>query len=172
MADAQPLTKPSSTLSTRSQTNTAASVSATGASTTEQPSPSKCESRPGSGSRSDAFVLMNYPVSANRYWRSFKGRVVVSAEAMQYKSHVGTLWRAMAFPVHEGPVFVELLLHPKTTKAGAESKTRMDLDNCIKVAIDALKGIAFADDKQVRKLEAAISDPVEDGGLSVRVRAL
>lgn len=159
-------------MSARSQTNTAASVSATGASTTAKPSPSKCEPRLGSGSRSDAFVLMNYPVSANRYWRNFKGRMVVSAEAMQYKAHIGALWRAMSFPLHEGPVLVELLLHPKTTKAGAESKTRMDLDNCIKVAIDALKGIAFADDKQVRKLEAAISDPVEDGGLSVRVRAL
>jgi len=69
------------------------------------------------------------------------------------------------------PVSVEFKFHPKTTKTGDASKTRMDLDNVIKVVLDALQGVAYMDDKQVRKLTAEIADPVSGGGLSVRVTA-
>ena len=113
--------------------------------------------------------MLDYPISANRYWRNFKGRTVVSAEANQYKAVTALLWRSSGLPLHAGPVTVELLLHPKQTKSGEASKTRMDLDNVLKVAIDALNGVAFVDDKQVRKLVAEVADPVPGGGLSVRV---
>ena len=119
----------------------------------------------GSGS----FVMLEYPVSANRYWRNFNGRTVMSAEARDYKAMAAFRWREAGLPLHTGPVLVELLLHPRTTKAGEASKSLMDLDNCLKVAIDALNGVAFVDDKQVRKLVAEVVDPVPGGGLSVRV---
>jgi crossover junction endodeoxyribonuclease RusA len=115
--------------------------------------------------------MVDYPVSANRYWRNFNGRMVVSAEASQYKQHVALLWASQSQPFHVGPVEVSILLHPKLTTKGEASRTRIDLDNCIKVAIDALNGVAFADDKQVRKLVAEIAEPVEGGALSVRVSA-
>ena len=50
---------------------------------------------------------------------------------------------------------------------GQASKVRLDLDNCIKVALDALIGIAYEDDSQVVRLTAEIGEPVEGGGLSV-----
>jgi crossover junction endodeoxyribonuclease RusA len=69
------------------------------------------------------------------------------------------------------PVSVEFKLHPKTTKTGEASKTRMDLDNVIKVLLDALNGVAYMDDKQVVRLVGEVSYPVPGGGLSVRVTA-
>lgn len=120
---------------------------------------------------SGPFVMVDYPVSANRYWRNFKGRTVVSSEARAYKDHISLLWKSMGLPLHIGPVCVSILLHPRLTKKGEESRSRIDLDNCIKVAIDALNGVAFADDKQVRRLIAEVADPVEGGALSVRVTA-
>lgn len=118
---------------------------------------------------SGPFLMLEYPISSNRYWRNFNGRTVMSAEAREYKAMAAFRWREAGFPLHAGQVLVELLLHPRMTKQGGASKSRMDLDNCLKVAIDALNGVAFVDDKQVRKLVAEVVDPVPGGGLSVRV---
>ena len=118
------------------------------------------------------FVMLGYPVSVNRYWRSFKGRTVISSEATKYKQHVQMDYaQGGGLYFYDIPVSVEFKFHPKTTKTGDASKTRMDLDNVIKVVLDALQGVAYMDDKQVRKLTAEIADPVSGGGLSVRVTA-
>lgn len=58
------------------------------------------------------------------------------------------------------------LLHPKLTKKSAESLICLDLDNTVKVTLDALN------DKQVRPLYAEFADPVEGGALSLKVYAL
>lgn len=116
------------------------------------------------------FVVLDYPISVNRYWRNFKGRMVVSAEATKYKRQVQMIYGLFGGK-HYGdvPVTVEFKLHPKTTKTGEASKTRMDLDNCVKVLLDALQGAAFANDKQVVKLVGEIAEPMAGGALSVRV---
>lgn len=116
--------------------------------------------------------MLGYPVSVNRYWRSFKGRTVVSAEAVKYKQHVQMDYAHGGGRYFYGvPVSVEFKLHPKTTKTGEANKTRMDLDNCIKVLLDALQGVAFIDDKQVVRLVGEVGHPVAGGALSVRVTA-
>lgn len=70
-------------------------------------------------------------------------------------------------PVLKRGVRVDLVLRPKLTARGQASKVRLDLDNCIKVALDALIGIAYEDDRQVVRLTAEIGEPVEGGGLCV-----
>ncbi len=117
------------------------------------------------------FVMLDYPISTNRYWRSFKGRTVVSAEARQYKKKAAALWGERGLPLRSGRVCVELILFPRSTKSGQPSKTRIDLDNCIKVALDSLNGVAFIDDKQITKLVAEIGNPAAGGALGVRVSA-
>lgn len=117
------------------------------------------------------MILLPYPVSANRYWRTFRGMTVRSKEADEYKrtaAHSAFVagWRAI-----EGPVSVGITLHPKLTKKGLPSATRMDLDNCIKVTLDALNGVAYRDDRQVVRLVAEIGQAHPLGGLSVTVEA-
>lgn len=117
--------------------------------------------------------MFGYPVSVNRYWRNFKGRTVLSAEAIKYKRHVGSQYATWGGKYHHTEsVCVHFMLHPKLTKAGTASKTRIDLDNCIKVVLDALNNAAYRDDKQVVKLVAEIAEPIQGGGVSISVEAV
>ena len=116
-------------------------------------------------------LTLPYPVSSNRYWRSFvpkgwtRAVVALSPEAKSYKSEVG--WIAKAAGVHtpmRGPLEVDLQLVPI-------NRRRVDIDNALKVAIDALNGIAFDDDSQIIRLTAEVMDADGKGALLVRVSA-
>jgi crossover junction endodeoxyribonuclease RusA len=117
-------------------------------------------------------LVLPYPISANRYWMSFWAknlkRVItgVTKEAEAYKEECKWLARAAgvrtAFTCH---VALNVLLIP-------ENKVCMDLDNALKVTIDALKGIVYEDDNQVMRIvaERADADPV--GGKRVEIEVL
>lgn len=117
-----------------------------------------------------------YPVSANRYWRTFayiakgthkpKAVTVPSDEAKAFKEEAG--WRAKAAGIRQaltGPIEVRFLLIPA-------NRVCMDLDNALKVSIDALKGILFEDDSQVYKIVAERADPDPVGGARLEVEVL
>ena len=116
------------------------------------------------------MIVAPYPVSANRYWRRFGESMVVSAEARTYKRLVGLLWLEKRYPLRAGPVHVEIGLAPKLTVKGVASKTRIDLDNCIKVALDALNGVAYKDDSQVVSVRATVIAAVSGGALELDVK--
>lgn len=115
-------------------------------------------------------LSLPYPLSTNRYWKSTyiprKGvRVYVSPEAERYKREVRSL--AWGIKRVEGPCWVSITLLPKLTKDGKASKVRVDLDNVLKVTLDALNGIAWADDKLLQKIDLSIGPPKDGGGLLV-----
>lgn len=118
------------------------------------------------------ILTLGYPVSANRYWRTCRGRTFRSAEADRYKDSAKRAASLAGLPQFDGPVAVYIALHPKLTKKGVASLARMDLDNCIKVTLDALNGVAYCDDAQVVRLFAEIGHAIRDGGLSVVVRSV
>lgn len=72
----------------------------------------------------------------------------------------------------EGATSLVATLHPKLTTAGKASKTCLDLDNCVKVLCDALQGVCYANDKQLRHISLTIGDPISGGGLSVEVSSV
>ena len=115
------------------------------------------------------ILRLAYPVSANRYWRTFRGRTIRSSEADVYKASARVVAERFGVVEIQGPVSVSIALLPKLTKRGLASLARMDLDNCIKVTLDALNGIAYFDDAQVVNLSARIGPAVEGGGLEVCV---
>lgn len=125
-------------------------------------------------------LTLPYPPSANRYWRS---RIVtpkggesfvstyVSSEAKQFKEAVGWLLRSAGVrqPL-AGRVQVDLQLWPhrpldwaKRAKADplywADTVQRLDLDNCRKVVNDALKDLAFGDDKCIWRDSGEVMEP-------------
>ena len=115
-------------------------------------------------------LVLPYPVSANRYWRSFvpKGHkraiVCVSDEAKAYKQQVGLVARVAGVrKPFEHLVELRLRLVPANGVC-------MDLDNALKVTIDALKGIAYADDKQVWRIVADRGEA--DGNARMEVEVL
>lgn len=112
-------------------------------------------------------LLLPYPISANRYFRNMNGRMVTSKEASAYKKEAAQLAMIERCKPLQGQVSVSLYLHPKLTTKGKASETRLDLDNCVKVALDSMNGIAYADDKQITRLFAEIGEPMPGGGLTV-----
>lgn len=123
------------------------------------------------------ILTIPYPVSANRYWRSFVPRghkraiVVLSDEAKSFKSEVG--WLAKSAGIRspfEGRVAVTIQLYPGKPQDAAKRINKLgegwddgvrsiDLDNALKVLIDSLKGIAYHDDKQVWRIAAERMEP-------------
>lgn len=122
-------------------------------------------------------LTIPYPVSANRYWRSFVPRghkraiVVLSDEAKAFKSEVG--WIAKAAGIRapfDGRVAMTIKLYPGLPQDAAKRMRKLgdgwddrvrsiDLDNALKVLIDSLKGIAYDDDKQVWRIAAERMEP-------------
>lgn len=125
------------------------------------------------------MMMLPYPVSANRYWRHFRGMTIRSKEAMEYRAEVQEIAAECLSDCLQGCVAVKLVLHPKKPKdwerrlkkdpRAVLSVARMDLDNAQKVALDALQEIAFNNDKQITSLSIRLGQPVEGGGLEVRV---
>ena len=118
------------------------------------------------------MILLPYPPSANRYWRTFRGRHVRSADAVTYRGEV--MSRASIYGLHllRGPVKVLATLHPKLTRKGVASLVRIDLDNCVKVVLDALQGVAYDNDNQIEDLHLLLGPAMSDGGLTVHVEAM
>ena len=108
--------------------------------------------------------FLPYPISTNRYWRTFRNRTIASKEAMEYRRKVAELVGVM--PVND-PVSLSIELHPRLTKGGKASKTCLDLDNCLKVTLDALQGCLYGNDNQVKKIALQYGQPVLNGGLTV-----
>lgn len=122
-------------------------------------------------------VTLPYPISANRYWRTympkgFKAPVTtLSSEAKAYKEQVG--WALKALGVRKpitGRVQVDVMLYPHRPQdwqkrqrlhgvAWDDTVQCIDLDNANKVLLDAIKGIAIEDDKWVRRIVAERAEP-------------
>jgi crossover junction endodeoxyribonuclease RusA len=99
-------------------------------------------------------LTLPYPISTNRYWRSFAHSktkrvvTVVSKEAQAFKEKCG--WIARANGVRQplqGDIAIGLELVPK-------NRICLDLDNAIKVTLDSLQGIAYENDSQIVRIAA------------------
>lgn len=111
-------------------------------------------------------VTLPYPPSTNRLWRSFVTpsggvRVILTPEARRYKQEV--FWRAKTAGarITEAPVYVKIRLVPPGRRS-------IDVDNAIKVTLDALENVAYFNDKQVRRLFAEVAEP-EKGNARLEV---
>lgn len=117
-------------------------------------------------------MMLPYAISANRYWRNFRGRMVVSKEALEYKARVALICRDAGQQVHTGPVAVAMVIHPRMNKDGSASRVRLDIDNALKVIFDGLNGAAWVDDRQVVRLKIEYGKSVQDGGVSIDVTGM
>lgn len=118
-------------------------------------------------------LSLPYPISTNRYWRTFRSRQIVSKEAVAYKARVAAIAAENGIKPTAKTVGLTVQLIPKANKDGSASKVCLDLDNCLKVCLDALQGAAYENDNQVRRIVAEYgSEPIAGGGLVVKVEEL
>lgn len=113
------------------------------------------------------ILTLPYPISANRYWKSFLiGKRVMngpSSEAQKYKRTVALLAKAAGVrePI-KGRVQIDIKLYPHRPQDWQKRMAKdplfwddtvqcLDLDNARKVLYDSLKGVAIEDDKWVRR---------------------
>jgi len=90
-------------------------------------------------------LILPMPPSANLYWRMDKrGFNYLSQEAREYKQTVARI-AEMTSPIYSMIKFSVKVFRPQ--RSG-------DLDNRLKVLIDALKGVVYADDKQIDEIYA------------------
>lgn len=92
-------------------------------------------------------LTLPYAPSANRFYRNYQGRMVMSAEARTYKQTVMLLARAQGYtePL-EGDVRLRVDVY-RPFKRG-------DLDNRLKVTLDSLQGVLYKDDAQIVEIHA------------------
>jgi len=89
-------------------------------------------------------LVLPEPISSNRYWRNFRGRIVKSKEARDYQELVKIRARLQGAKVMEGPV--------KLTIHWYRGRRSGDLSNRCKVVEDSLQGVVFQNDSQVTEL--------------------
>jgi len=136
---------------------------------------------------STVTLTLPYPISANRYWRSFVPRgqkraiVTLSDEAKVYKKQVAGIVLAAGIKApFDGRVAVDIALYPsrpkdwqrrakKNPECWDDDVMSIDLDNANKVLLDSLKGLVFHDDKWVRKLFGERMEPDGEARVVVTV---
>lgn len=106
---------------------------------------------------------LDYPPSANRYWRNFRGRMVVSDEARTYKELAYWTAKEQGANCIDGPVAVSLHIR--------RPAKRRDIDNHIKVLLDSLQGAAYVDDSQIVELHITMEDSRRNPGVTVIIQA-
>lgn len=109
-------------------------------------------------------ITLDMPPSSNRYWRVGGGHVYRSQEASAYKSYVGLLCNTAAIAPLEGDLRVTLRFY--------RPARRGDLDNRIKIILDALQGHAYFNDSQIAEIHARRCEDKANPRVEVEITAL
>lgn len=118
-------------------------------------------------------LRLQYPVSMNKMWRTFRGRTVLSAAGRAYKEQAAALARQAGAQIITGPVRLEVTLHAKKPlRKSNRPVRRIDLSNSLKVAEDALSGILYIDDHQTHEIVMNVGEPISGGALVITVSAM
>ena len=113
-------------------------------------------------------LTLSLPPSVNGYWGL---RIIQSSKTkknipVKYLTHKAREYRDSMenqilkqhpnfHPLH-GPLQAAIVIHPATRR-------KEDIDNRLKPLFDALQGVLFADDEQIKTLRVEMSEPESPG---------
>jgi crossover junction endodeoxyribonuclease RusA len=133
-------------------------------------------------------LTLPYPPSANRYWRTAvvcgRAQTYPSSDAKAFKTEVSKICaRAGLLDPIAGRIELHVQLYPQRPQdwvkrarkdpLGWDDDVRcIDLGNCEKVLSDALNGLAWADDKQHRRIILERMEPDGEARVVVTITAL
>lgn len=104
-------------------------------------------------------LTLPVPPSANRFYRKYRNRMVISDEGEQYKADVVKLGKGLT-PL-TGDIAITYRWYRKI-KSG-------DLDNRGKCLLDSLQGVLYLNDKQIVRLVAERYDDKHNPRVEVEV---
>lgn len=128
--------------------------------------------------QTNTTLVLPAALSANKYWRPVNiGKhitIVPTSEAKAYRHEVAMLARKAGVHLTRGRVALTVRMYPARPQDWAKRAAKdpdgwddtvrsIDLDNALKVLLDALKNIAFEDDSWVRRIDAERCEPDEHG---------
>jgi crossover junction endodeoxyribonuclease RusA len=111
-------------------------------------------------------LLMPWPPSLNRYYRTVQGRILVSKDGRDYRAQaVGAVREQIGcHKAIDGRVSVDIFAAPP-------DKRRRDLDNLLKGMLDALTHAGvWLDDSQVDRLMIERVPPTKGGWVEVVIK--
>jgi len=111
---------------------------------------------------SEKYFELPYPISINRYWKPKPGGngMYKTTEAIAYAWQVRAACDLPEPFVDDVSVTVELY---RPRKAG-------DLDNYLKLMLDALQGIAYISDAQIVEIHAMRLDDRDNPRVTVKIK--
>ncbi len=115
--------------------------------------------------QADFQIALPYPPSVNRYWRHYRGRVVRSKAADEFRNEcIARLWTAgVPDQPFRLPCRLEVALHPPDRK-------RRDIDNVLKATLDVLQlSRLVLDDHEITELEIRRRGRCDGGALLIRL---
>ena len=108
-------------------------------------------------------LTLPWPPSVNHYWRTWRGRMLISRQGRAYREQVGAIVRAAGITPLAGPLAVHIELYPP-------DRRKRDADNLLKAVNDSLQhGEAFHDDSQIVWLLVEKAEIVAGGKVVVRI---
>lgn len=121
--------------------------------------------------RMDVVIVLPWPPSVNRYYRSLSkgklaGRVLVSKEGRTYREEAALILGRRRLPMIRDRVRV-------TIEAFPPDRRRRDLDNLLKASLDALVfGGAIEDDSLIDDLRIRRGEVREGGELHIHIQGM
>jgi crossover junction endodeoxyribonuclease RusA len=111
-------------------------------------------------------LTLPWPPSVNTYWRTFQGRMIISAKGRDYrKAATEQVALQGGAAGYQGKLCVEI-------EAFRPDKRRRDLDNLLKAALDACTAAGvWSDDSNIVDLRIYWADSI-GGMIKVHVREL
>lgn len=109
-------------------------------------------------------ATLPFPPSTNRYWRNFRGHMVVSKEAREYKAVVAGIFlqQSMDGGLNDSDeIVIDLVVY--------RPEKRRDLDNCVKILLDSMQGFVYKDDKQIVEIHAYREDDKHNPRVEVAI---
>lgn len=108
-------------------------------------------------------ITLPWPPSVNHYWRTWRGRMLISRQGRAYRDQVGAILRVAGVTPLAGSLAVHVELYPR-------DRRKRDVDNTFKAIGDSLQhGGAFQDDSQIVWLLLEKAEVVAGGKVVVRI---
>lgn len=113
-----------------------------------------------------AIYRLPWPPSVNGYWRSFKGRQIISKRGREFRSQAVEAIKTQDGRILSGRLSAKIELFPP-------DRRRRDIDNLLKPLLDALThGGAIADDELFDQLTITRQSVVSGGEVIVYISTI